>query len=215
MDILGIVNNDIVSADGLNTIIFNDPYAKLCFTSMLASKYQKIIYIDLDTVFTAYVSAGLLLKNMNNADNTIKIYLPSEGRFEPLMMDIIDSMPGSSIVIFDSVNSFYNMYYKKIDIHSGHGISNLNHLLSIFLMLLLKHGISLNIPILATSMIRYKKKDGEWKMSLTSKRILQRKSIVNLNVEMINNDDLSVTILQHPTLTTPQTLIFNNQSVKF
>ena len=212
MDILGIVNNDIVSADGLNTIIFNDPYAKLCFTSMLASKYQKIIYIDLDTVFTAYVSAGLLLKNMNNADNTIKIYLPSEGRFEPLMMDIIDSMPGSSIVIFDSVNSFYNMYYKKIDVHSGHGISNLNHLLSIFLMLLLKYGKILNIPILVTSMIRYKK-DNTWVQSPASKRLLQKKSIVKLNVSIINEKDLSVQIITHPLLNS-KTIIFQNQGIK-
>ena len=209
---MGIVNNDIVSADGLNTLIFNDPYAKLCFTSMLASKYQKIIYIDLDTVFTAYVSAGLLLKNMNNADNTIKIYLPSEGRFEPLMMDIIDSMPGSSIVIFDSVNSFYNMYYKKIDIHSGHGISNLNHLLSIFLMLLLKYGKILNIPILVTSMIRYKK-DNIWVQSPASKRLLQKKSIVKLNVSIINEKDLSVQIITHPLLNS-KTIIFQNQGIK-
>ena len=209
---MGIVNNDIVSADGLNTIIFNDPYAKLCFTSMLASKYQKIIYIDLDTVFTAYVSAGLLLKNMNNADNTIKIYLPSEGRFEPLMMDIIDSMPGSSIVIFDSVNSFYNMYYKKIDVHSGHGISNLNHLLSIFLMLLLKYGKILNIPILVTSMIRYKK-DNTWVQSPASKRLLQKKSIVKLNVSIINERDLSVQIITHPLLNS-KTIIFQNQGIK-
>jgi hypothetical protein len=212
VDILSIVNNDIVSADGLNTIIFNDPYAKLCFTSMLASKYQKTIYIDLDTVFTAYVSAGLLLKNMNNADNTIKIYLPSEGRFEPLMMDIIDSMPGSSIVIFDSVNSFYNMYYKKIDIHSGHGISNLNHLLSIFLMLLLKYGKILNIPILVTSMIRYKK-DDIWVQSPASKRLLQKKSVVKLNVSIINEKDLSVQIITHPLLNS-KTIIFQNQGIK-
>jgi hypothetical protein len=212
VDILSIVNNDIVSADGLNTLIFNDPYAKLCFISMLASKYQKIIYIDLDTVFTAYVSAGLLLKNMNNADNTIKIYLPSEGRFEPLMMDIIDSMPGSSIVIFDSVNSFYNMYYKKIDIHSGHGISNLNHLLSIFLMLLLKYGKILNIPILVTSMIRYKK-DNIWVQSPASKRLLQKKSVVKLNVSIINEKDLSVHITTHPLLNS-KTIIFQNQGIK-
>jgi hypothetical protein len=212
MDILNIVNNDIVSADGLNTLIFNDPYAKLCFTSMLASKYQKIIYIDLDTVFTAYVSAGLLLKNMNNADNTIKIYLPREGQFEPLMMDIIDSMPGSSIVIFDSVNSFYNMYYKKIDIHSGHGISNLNHLLSIFLMLLLKYGKILNIPILVTSMIRYKK-DNIWVQSPASKRLLQKKSVVKLNVSIINEKDLSVQIITHPLLNS-KTIIFQNQGIK-
>jgi hypothetical protein len=209
---LSIVNNDIVSADGLNTLIFNDPYAKLCFTSMLASKYQKIIYIDLDTVFTAYVSAGLLLKNMNNADNTIKIYLPREGQFEPLMMDIIDSMPGSSIVIFDSVNSFYNMYYKKIDIHSGHGISNLNHLLSIFLMLLLKYGKILNIPILVTSMIRYKK-DNIWVQSPASKRLLQKKSVVKLNVSIINEKDLSVQIITHPLLNS-KTIIFQNQGIK-
>lgn len=209
---MSIVNNDIVSADGLNTLIFNDPYAKLCFTSMLASKYQKIIYIDLDTVFTAYVSAGLLLKNMNNADNTIKIYLPREGQFEPLMMDIIDSMPGSSIVIFDSVNSFYNMYYKKIDIHSGHGISNLNHLLSIFLMLLLKYGKILNIPILVTSMIRYKK-DNIWVQSPASKRLLQKKSVVKLNVSVINEKDLSVQIITHPLLNS-KTIIFQNQGIK-
>ena len=204
--------DDIVSTDGLNTLIFNDPYAKLCFTSMLASKYQKIIYIDLDTAFTAYVSAGLLLKNMSNPPDTIKIYLPSEGQFESLMMDIIDSLPDSSIVIFDSVNSFYNMYYKKIDIHSGHGISNLNHLLSIFLMLLLKHGKYLNIPILVTSMIRYKK-DNKWVQSPASRRLLQKKSIVKLNVSIINEGDLSVQIITHPLLNS-KTIIFQNQGIK-
>jgi hypothetical protein len=153
-----------------------------------------------------------LLKNMNNADNTIKIYLPREGQFEPLMMDIIDSMPGSSIVIFDSVNSFYNMYYKKIDIHSGHGISNLNHLLSIFLMLLLKYGKILNIPILVTSMIRYKK-DNIWVQSPASKRLLQKKSVVKLNVSIINEKDLSVQIITHPLLNS-KTIIFQNQGIK-
>jgi hypothetical protein len=209
---LSTAYNNIVSTDGLNTLTFNDPYAKLCFTSMLASKYQKIIYIDLDTTFTAYVTAGLLLKDVNNADKAIKIYLPSEGRFESILMDIIDSMSGSSIIIFDSVNSFYNMYYKKIDIHSGHGISNLNHLLSIFLMLLLKYGKSLNIPILVTSMIRYKK-DNTWVQSPASKRLLQKKSIVKLNVSIINERDLSVQIITHPLLDS-KTIIFQNQGVK-
>jgi hypothetical protein len=209
---LSTAHNDIMSADGLNTLTFTDPYAKLCFTSMLASKYQKIIYIDLDTTFTAYVTAGLLLRDMNNADGAIKIYLPSEGRFESILLDIIDSMSCSSIIIFDSVNSFYNMYYKKIDIHSGHGISNLNHLLSIFLMLLLKYGKSLNIPILVTSMIRYKK-DNTWVQSPASKRLLQKKSIVKLNVSIINERDLSVQIITHPLLDS-KTIIFQNQGVK-
>jgi hypothetical protein len=105
--------DDILSTNGLNTLIFNNPYAKLCFTMMLTSQYRKIIYIDLDTTFTAYVKAGLLLENTKNAHKAIKIYLATEGRFESMLRDAIDSMSDSSIVIFDSVNSFYNMYYKK------------------------------------------------------------------------------------------------------
>lgn len=204
-------NNDILSTNGLNTLIFNNPYAKLCFNVMLTSQYRKIIYIDLDTTFTAYVKAGLLPKNTKNAFNLIKIYLANEGRFESMLRDIIDSMSDSSIVIFDSINSFYNMYYKKIDIESGRGISNLNHLLSIFLMMLLKNGKPLNVPILVTSMIRYKK-ETEWIQSPASKRLLQKKSIVKLNVEMMNGD-LSVEILTHPVLAS-KTIIFRNQGVK-
>jgi hypothetical protein len=205
--------NDILSPNGLNTLTFNDPYAKLCFTAMLASQCRKLIYIDLDTAFTAYVKAGLLLKNIINFRQIIEIYLPREDRFEAILTDIINSMSDSSIVIFDSVNSFYNMYYKKINADSRHRMSNFNHLLSIFLMLLVKHGVSLNIPILATSMIRYKK-DKEWVQSPASKRLLQKKSIVKLNVSIVNEGDLSVEIITHPILT-PKTIIFGNQGIKF
>ena len=208
--------NDIFSIKGLNSLTYNDPYAKLCFTSMIASSCQKkVIYIDLDTMFAAYAKADLimLLGNKNYISKTINIYLPTEDRFESILKDVIEDMYDSSIVIFDSVNNFYNMYYKKIDIESGRGFSNINHLLSIFLMLLLKHGINLNVPILATSMIRYKKYT-EWIQSPTSKRLLHKKSIVKLNVEMMNEDDLSLQIIAHPTRTSEK-IIFQNIGVKF
>ena len=86
-------------------------------------------------------------------------------------------------------------------------------LFSIFLMLLLKHGIYLNVPILATSMIRYKKYT-EWIQTPTSRRLLHKKSIVRLNVEMINEDDLSLEIISHPTRTSEK-IIFQNLGVKF
>jgi hypothetical protein len=208
--------NDIFSTKGLNSLTYNDPYAKLCFTSMISSWCQKkVIYIDLDTMFAAYVKADLilLLKNKKYISKTINIYLPTEDRFESILKDVIEDMYDSSIVIFDSINNFYNMYYKKIDIESGRGFSNINHLLSIFLMLLLKHGTHLNVPILATSMIRYKKYT-EWIQSPTSKRLLHKKSIVKLNVEMINEDDLSLEIISHPTRTSEK-IIFQNLGVKF
>ena len=208
--------NDIFSTKGLNSLTYNDPYAKLCFTSMISSWFQKkVIYIDLDTMFAAYAKADLisLLKNKKNISKTINIYLPTEDRFESILKDVIEDMYDSSIVIFDSINNFYNMYYKKIDIESGRGFSNINHLLSIFLMLLLKHGTHLNVPILATSMIRYKKYT-EWIQSPTSKRLLHKKSIVKLNVEMMNEDDLSLEIISHPTRTSEK-IIFQNLGIKF
>ena len=208
--------NDIFSTKGLNSLTYNDPYAKLCFTSMISSWCQKkVIYIDLDTMFAAYAKADLisLLKNKKNISKTINIYLPTEDRFESILKDVIEDMYDSSIVIFDSINNFHNMYYKKIDIESGRGFSNINHLLSIFLMLLLKHGTHLNVPILATSMLRYKKYT-EWIQSPASKRLLHLKSIVRLNVEMINEDDLSLEIITHPTRTSEK-IIFQNLGIKF
>jgi hypothetical protein len=204
--------NNILSTDGLNTLMFNDPYAKLCYTAMLASQHHKTIYIDLDTTFTAYVKAGILLKYTSTLHKKIKIYLPTEGRFESLLRDIIDSMSGSSIVIFDSVNSFYNLYYKKVDTESGRGLSSLSHLLSIFLMILLKHGRSLNIPILVTSMLRYKKYN-KWMQSPASKRLLQKKSKVKLNAAIINGNDLCIEVMAHPVLAS-RTIIFRNQGIR-
>jgi hypothetical protein len=166
-------------------------------------------------MFAAYAKSDLilLLRNTKCINKTINIYLPTEDRFESILKEVIEDMYDSSIVIFDSVNSFYNMYYEKIDINSGKGLSNINHLLSIFLMLLLKQGIYLNVPILATSMIRYKKYT-EWIQTPTSRRLLHKKSIVKLNVVMINEDDLSLEIISHPTRPSEK-IIFQNLGVKF
>ena len=176
------------------------------------------------------MKAGLLLKELTIATargttatgvgtpliiedirKNITVYLPTEGNFESILNNVINSMAESCIVIFDSVNSFYNLYYKKINIESGLGLSNVNHLLSIFLMLLVKHGVTLQVPILATSMIRYKKSK-DWIQSPSSNRLLRGKSVVKLYVEMLNENDLSIHIISHPTR--PQgTVIFQNQGI--
>jgi hypothetical protein len=230
------VYNDILSVEGLNALIFNDPYAKLCFTSMLASRcclgrihqeschtfQKKVTYIDLDTTFSAYLRARLILKQstitmtetrnpLEDIHKSIKIYLPTEGTFESILNEVIDSISESCLVIFDSVNSFYNLYYKKINIESGFGLSNVNHLLSIFLMLLVKQGVTLQIPILATSMIRYKK-SYDWIQSPSSNRLLRLKSAVKLYVEMRNENDLSVHIISHP-YRPREIVIFQNQGI--
>jgi hypothetical protein len=197
--------------------------------------------------------------NRNNNDNNekdilnkddylntrlINVYLPSEGRFESILEKAIILMPEASIVIFDSLNSFYNMYPKKLRIESegeqrqeeaikvdhklsavlgaaggerirtGHEITRLNHLLSIFVMLLVKHGVNLNVPVLVTSMIRYKRraKYDLWVKSPVCRRLIHQKSVVRLGVEMSSEGDLYVNIMKHPTLP-QQKIVFHNRGI--
>lgn len=310
----------ILRTDGLNCLTFSDPSARLCFTRILVksalseqqlkSRYQdrnmkiekkKVIYLDCDTMFTAYLRAGFLfdlgqqgekwnydvtaedkiiadktglslLENENDGYNSkstkeniieikresrrlIDIYLPSQGRFESILGDITSSMPKASVVIFDSINSFYNMYpiqmsqstsrlsqstknqkqtARKIQKEDGavplwkqdctspteveektkgQSIGRLNHLLSIFIMLLVKHGVYLNIPVLVTSMVRYKKVSGDlWIKSPACRRLLHQKSVVRLSVEMSGEKDLSVNIMKHPSVP-QQTILFPNAAI--
>jgi hypothetical protein len=301
--------NEILSTEGLNSLMFGDPYAKLCFTSLLVKsalpyyqpkklekpslqheqekqnqnpqgKKKRIIYLDCDTMFAAYLSAGFLFDLSNGDSSTanindnaasdnknvirrseersnklIDIYLPSEGRFESLLGDIIASMPEASLVIFDSLNGFYNMYPTKVNPESsskksqgagkkgatqigynkkdentewkaqpiltpgpssitGYTISQLNHLLSVFIMLLVKHGISLGVPVLVTSMVRYRKVSEDlWVKSPACRRLLHQKSVVRLSVDISEESDLSVNILKHPFLE-QQSVIFPNAGIQ-
>src|SRR5215204_825234 len=301
--------NKILSSEGLNSLMFGDPYAKLCFTSLLVKsalpyyqskkleksslqhekekqkqnpqgKKKRVIYLDCDTMFAAYLSAGFLFDLSNGDSSTanindnaasdnknvirrseersnklIDIYLPSEGRFESLLGDIIASMPEASLVIFDSLNGFYNMYptkvnpefsskksqgagkkgatqigYNKKDENTewkaepilapgvssttGYTIGQLNHLLSVFIMLLVKHGVSLGVPVLVTSMVRYRKVSEDlWVKSPACRRLLHQKSVVRLSVDISEESDLSVNIIKHPFLE-QQSVIFPNAGIR-
>ena len=325
-------HNELLRIDGLNTVTYSDPYAKLCFTTMVArdlinsefgeqnKMHKRVLYIDTDTTFTAYLTAGLILKNNyqtpgdvisnskdsrsdhNNSNKSmgddindesivisarsidederlVQIFLPSEGRFESLLGDAIASMPEASILIFDSLNSFYNMYpgpwYESETLEESAGanqkpshskttesdeppcklkankkrtltaspkekntnpvtppqkttkeigggwvkpkspyaVGRLNHLLSIFIMLLVQHGIYYKVPVLVTSMVRYKKVSKDlWVKAPACGRLLNQKSMVRLSVEMINDSDLSVKIMKHPSIA-QQTIVYPNVGI--
>ena len=175
----------ILSTRGLNTLMFSDPYAKLCFTAHIASQFEKVTYIDLDTTFTAYFNAGLI--QLDKVD----VYLPSEGRLVPIIRGAIESIGSSSLVIFDSVNSFYNLFRAQ---ETG----GLNHLLSVLLMLLVRRGVDEGVPVLATSMLRYRK-DGGWVQSPASRRLLKHKSAARLSIERTESD-IVVTMVEHESI---------------
>jgi hypothetical protein len=184
---------EVLSRGGLNTLMFTDPYAKLCYTCHLTSQFDRVIYIDLDTTFTAYFNAGLVHAN------TVDIYLLSEGRLAAMMKDVLESMSDCSLVIFDSVNSFYNLFPIR------QRMGSLNHLLSVLIMLLVRRGVDVNVPVLATSMLRYRKEAG-WVQLPASRRLLQSKSRAKLSVEW-QKSDLAIKIVQHESIEAGKTFV--------
>ncbi len=217
--------SEILDNSGFNTLIYDDPYAKICLITSIILEFQnnteyqkKIAYIDLDAAFTSYAKAGLIPSiEIEKIDDDIyqsqsgglKIYLPSKDILDFIVVDLIKSMEEYSLIIFDSINSFYNLFYDKIVPSSNNSlkIGSLNQLLYFFLMLILKHTSYFNIPFLVTSMIRYKRKG-----VVTSNRLLNKKSSLNFYVKMKNINDLSVTILRHPKINQKNFIIKNKIS---
>ena len=205
--------SEMLDNRGFNTLIFDDSYAKICLIGSIISELQynntndshcKIIYLDLDAAFTSYVKSGFIpsieIKKVDehiyqSESNSLKIYLPSDDTFDNIIFDTIKSIDECSLIIFDSINSFYNLFYNRIVSNPSNRvkIASLNQLLYFTLMMILKHTSDSNIPFLVTSMIRYRGKE-----VVKSNRLLDEKSSFNFFVKIKDFNDLSITILRHP-----------------
>lgn len=184
-------------------MLFADPYAKLCYMAELVCAHEQagrgVAYIDLDTMFSAYFQAGLV-----RTKGAVDIYLPVEGRFMPLFKEVIAGMKGRSLVVFDSVNSFYTMYYNSYFKKQGQRAGgNVNHLLSVLLMLLVRQGVTEGVPVVTTSMLRYRSSSGgsggAWKQSPASRRLLQSKSATRTSIDLVGGEIVQ-RVLAHETL---------------
>ena len=206
--------SEMLDNGGFNTLIFDDSYAKICLIASIISEFQckndndnhhKVIYLDFDAAFTSYAKAGLIptmeIQKINDhfyesESNILNIFLPTQDILGTITTNIIKSISECSLVIFDSINSFYNLFYDRlVPSQNNTNIGSLNQLLYFVLMIILKHTSDYNIPFLVTSMIRYRGKE-----VVTSNRLLSMKSSFNFYVKIRNLDDLSITVLKHPKL---------------
>ena len=181
----------LLDSKGMNALLYNDAFSKICFTCSVVSeflKYGKVVYIDLDTVFTSYVRNGIF-----DADSgALEIFLPSENEFESMFSDICSHLDANAgLVVVDSLNSFYHLYDKI-------KIGSLNRLLSAYVALLLNHTRRVGCKLLVTSMIRHKK-TSEWILAPSSKRLIEAKSSVIFNVELVRSG-MVVSMLKHQPL---------------
>ena len=67
---------DLLTIGGLNTLLFYNPYAKLCFTSTITSYFKKTTYLDFDTTYTAYTKSNLINKCLVIIVHKVNITFP-------------------------------------------------------------------------------------------------------------------------------------------
>jgi hypothetical protein len=193
--IIEIETSDIqllLDRKGLNSLLFTEPFSKLCFTGSTVSEFLNggdVIYIDLDTAFTSYVRNGVFTFS---DDNELLIYLPAANEFEEMLVDICAKINSDvALVVIDSLNSFYHLYDRI-------KIGSLNHLLSSYVSLLLNHSNRFDSRLLVTSMIRHRKTT-EWVLAPASKRLIESKSSVILDADLLDGN-LSISLLKHQRL---------------
>lgn len=179
----------LLDSKGINSLFYTDPFAKICFTCCAVSELAKdarIIYVDLDTVFTSYVRNGVF-----RTDGELEILLPGDGQFERLLPDLCSRLDGAAAVVVDSLNSFYHLYD---DIKIG----KLNRLLGSYISLLLYHTRRAGCRLLVTSMMRHKKAP-EWVLAPSSKRLLETRSAAVMRADL-SGEGLVVNIIKHEPL---------------
>lgn len=189
---------------GLNSLLFTEPFSKVCFTCSVVSAFLRngnVIYIDLDTAFTSYVRNGIFSFSENS--NKLLIYMPRANEFEEMLADICSAINSDiKLVVIDSLNSFYHLYDRI-------KIGSLNHLLSSYVSLLLNHSRRVGSRLLVTSMIRHRKTT-EWILAPASKRLIESKSSVILTADLVNGN-LAINLMRHKELVDSKLLLRKEQ----
>ncbi|MFN4336844.1 MAG: hypothetical protein ACK4FV_04605 [Candidatus Nitrosocaldus sp.] len=195
---MSMVNNDgvgvlfnLLDGNGINLLVAEDAIARICFLSSLVRSVKeggRVVYIDLDTVLTAYIMHDMI----DSKGIKMDIFIPDRGRFEELFADACSSIDDSTrLVVLDSIHGFYHLY-------DGVKVASLNQLLISYILLLAMHAEMHTIPFLVTS-IRKRMVDEQNKDKKGySSRYLWSKSSTILSAKYVHRDyKLLVRVVKH------------------
>ena len=176
----------------LNVILGEDNFLKTYLTANVVrstlGKGGSIIYIDLDTIFTAFYDLMV-----HGATNLERLYImqPDNDTIEKTMIHICSiTTPFVKLIVLDSISTLYHLI-------NSESPSEINRKISIYLSLLQSLAKWSNIPIIITSMIRSKKikKTKSWFTSPTGGRALMKaKIVINL---IRTSDQIEINVIKH------------------
>ncbi len=182
---------NLLDGNGINLLVAEDAMARICFLSSLVRSVKegrRVVYIDLDTVLTAYIIHGIIDSKSVKMD----IFIPDRGRVEELFADACSSIDDSTrLVVLDSIHGFYHLY-------DGVKVVSLNQLLISYILLLAMHAEKYTIPFLVTSVKKRMVDDQVKDKKGYSARYLWSKSSTILSAKYVRRDyQLLVRVVKH------------------
>lgn len=188
-----IINN-LFSKSIIATFLCDDQELKIRFISkILETQYNKekiIFYVDIDTMFTAFLENS---KNLTYIQNVV-IFRPKHDEFDDIVAEICSvNQTNIDWIVFDSVTSFHNLNGNLLD------YSKSNRKIGLYLSVLRNIISNGGGKIIFTSMIRSRKKKGErlWEHSYAGGKLLERRSDLILRLGKQNNQLLVSSIKRY------------------
>lgn len=165
-----IMPEKILSQKQINSILYSDPFLKAGFISKLVQNTEiKILYLDLDLLYSGYVISGILPSQEN-----LSLFQPTADTIGEILPEILaKSSTSQSLIIVDSLNGLFNMLNQKKDV--GKTVASI-------IMLITSMARITNSYVVIASMVRYKKEEG-WILSPTGKRLIETKNSKKILLE--------------------------------
>jgi hypothetical protein len=144
-----------------NIIFYSEPFLKAKFLNeLINSIIEPVIFLDFDLLYSGYIISKMIQKN-----EKVEIYRPNKTNWGKNLSEIIKKISSEKcVVIIDSLNGLYNIFYEK---ESGRSINA-------SLMLLASIGREMQSSIVVAAMAR-RNDNKKWILSPGGRHVIDSK----------------------------------------
>jgi len=163
----------ILEQNVLNSVMCSDPYVKTAFFIKLVDLMDlPIVYLDFDLLYSGYLTAKIVPEC-----DKLQVFQPTRDNWNDLFRDVIASISKQkSLLIFDSLNGFFSLFYNKKDV--GMFVNS-------YIMLLSATAKLTDSSVVVASMA--KKEDQVWVLETIGRQIIDAKNMTKMQLELKNS----------------------------
>ena len=165
---------NLLEQNTVNSIRYAEPFLKTLFlTNLIPILKKPIIYLDFDLLYSGYITSESVPSFQN-----VTLVQPTQSNWNEILKKILQRISQEkSIVVIDSLNGLYNLFYENPD--SG-------RLVNSYIMLLISISEMSKSNILLSTMVKRKEKD-QWVLSNTGRKVLEVKKMTTIHLDKKNS----------------------------